>query len=90
MKDFDGIDLFEQAKIKAEEALKPIASNFVIAIWPINNPEMFHCYSIEGKEFTRSKKETDDMIFRQARDENISILKKHIAKKWMEELENDH
>lgn len=42
------------------------------------------------KKFELTENETKESVFKKAMKENVLIFKKHLAEKWMEELENDY
>ena len=86
MKDFDGIDYLDRSEQYAEEALRKLASRCVIVISSIDSKDFYFCYSINGKNFELTENETKESVFKKAMEENVSIFKQHLAKKWAEGL----
>lgn len=89
MKDFDGVDYLDKAESKAQIALEKLAAKAVITV-SSNDGNTFLCFAMNGKKFGLNEKNDEHSIFKKAMKENVLIFKKHLAEKWMEELENDY
>lgn len=82
MKDFNGADIIDLAEDAVKEQLKFLADRFVIQL---TTDKDYICFAMNGRKFKRIKNESDELIFKRAKSENISYLKKTLAEKWIRE-----
>lgn len=86
MKDFDGVDVFEGVETEVDTFLNKIAPRYVVQLSSNKDKNIYICYAVNGKKFELTSKETDRIILKRAAKENVLAFKKHLAKKWLEEL----
>lgn len=85
MKILNEMEYLKKAEQHVDNVLKELAARYVIVISSTDISNFYYCYSINFKKFELTENETKESVFKKAMEENVSIFKQHLAKKWTED-----